>query len=165
MFAIANIAQLFAIANTHAKIEVMNSTIEQQRALYGVSLAQRFGEVMEKYALSQRSLAQVLGISAPMLSQLISAKRIKIGNPAVLGRLIMLESRAGEGDLSAVLAQVELLDSAPATQSTANAPEGLAALDYLRSVGSQSVLAELAELARLRNEIRLSDFLAQAAGK
>lgn len=143
----------------------MDSTIKQQRALYGTSLAQRFGEVMEKYALSQRSLAKVLGISAPMLSQLISAKRIKIGNPAVHGRLIMLESRAGEDDLKAVLEQVELLDPATATHSTIDAPEGMAALDYLRSIGSRSVLGELAELARSRNETKLADFLAKAAGK
>ena len=58
-----------------------------------------------------KALAGVLGLSAPMLSQLISAQRIKIGNPAVYERLVMLEERRGETDLAAVLQQVQ--DSDP----------------------------------------------------
>lgn len=85
----------------------MDNTIEQQRAIYGTSLAERFGAVMKDYGLSQRSLAAVLGISAPMLSQLIGARRIKIGNPAVYERLVMLEQRAGTSDIEHVLSEVE----------------------------------------------------------
>ena len=50
--------------------------------------------VREAYGLSQRALAQTLGLSAPMLSQLASGQRIKIGSPAVYARLVMLEERA-----------------------------------------------------------------------
>lgn len=141
----------------------MDSSIEQQRALYGNTLAERFGEVMEKYGLSQRALAKVLGVSAPMLSQLIGAKRIKIGNPAVYGRLIMLEARAREADLAAVLAEVELLDPATATHTTTDRPEASTSMEYLQTLGSDSVLAELAQLARTRNELKLADFLAAAS--
>ena len=59
------------------------------------------------YGITQRRLAQVLGLSAPMLSQLISGRRIKIGNPAVYERLVMLEDSMEASDLEAVLARVE----------------------------------------------------------
>lgn len=83
---------------------------DQQRALYGVPLSERFGAVMDTYGLSQRALAGVLGLSAPMLSQLISAQRIKIGNPAVYQRLVMLEERRDEADQATVLQQVQESD-------------------------------------------------------
>lgn len=45
------------------------------------------------FDVSQAQLAEVLGISAPMLSQVMSGRRAKIGNPVVLARLIMLERK------------------------------------------------------------------------
>ncbi|GAA1657458.1 hypothetical protein GCM10010977_10550 [Citricoccus zhacaiensis] len=81
--------------------------LAQQQAIYGISLSERFGVIMAAYGLSQRSLARVLGLSAPMLSQLINAQRIKIGNPAVYERLVMLEERQDEADLTQVLSEVE----------------------------------------------------------
>lgn len=39
-----------------------------QQALYGESLEVRLGAIMRDYGISQRRLALVLGISAPMLS-------------------------------------------------------------------------------------------------
>jgi len=53
----------------------------------------RFSPVPFLRAISQANLADVLGISAPMLSQVMSGRRAKIGNPAVLARLIMLERK------------------------------------------------------------------------
>ena len=58
--------------------------VEQQRALYGEPLADTAARVMGALGLTQARLAQVLQISAPMMSQLISAQRVKIGNPAVV---------------------------------------------------------------------------------
>ncbi|WP_313815831.1 DNA-binding protein [Citricoccus sp.] len=81
--------------------------LAQQQTIYGISLSERFGVIMTAYGLSQRSLARVLGLSAPMLSQLINAQRIKIGNPAVYERLVMLEERQDEADLARVLSEVE----------------------------------------------------------
>lgn len=86
----------------------MNSeNIAQQIRLYGQPLAERFNAVMRSYGITQRRLAEVLGLSAPMLSQLISGRRIKIGNPAVYERLVMLEDSAGAQDIEAVLRKVE----------------------------------------------------------
>lgn len=81
--------------------------IEQQVRLYGQPLSERFGAIVQAYGITQRRLAEVLGLSAPMLSQLNSGRRIKIGNPAVYERLVMLEQRIGTPDVEEVLAQVE----------------------------------------------------------
>ncbi|WP_199712249.1 DNA-binding protein [Kocuria tytonis] len=84
-----------------------SENINQQIRLYGQPLSERFGAVVGAYGITQRRLAQVLGLSAPMLSQLISGRRIKIGNPAVYERLVMLEDSAGASDPEAVLSRVE----------------------------------------------------------
>ncbi|MDO4919200.1 DNA-binding protein [Kocuria sp.] len=86
---------------------VSSENINQQIRLYGQPLSERFGAVVGAYGITQRRLAQVLGLSAPMLSQLISGRRIKIGNPAVYERLVMLEDSAGASDREAVLTRVE----------------------------------------------------------
>ena len=64
---------------------------EQQRALYGESWADRLGRLMAAYSLSQARLAGVIGLSAPMLSQLVTGHRVKISNPSVFGRIVRLE--------------------------------------------------------------------------
>lgn len=64
---------------------------EAQRRAYGEPLAEIFGRSREAFGLNQSALAGVLGISAPMLSQLNSAQRVKIGNPAVLQRVQSLD--------------------------------------------------------------------------
>lgn len=145
----------------------MDNTIEQQRAIYGATLAERFGSVMQSYALSQRSLAKVLGISAPMLSQLIGGRRIKIGNPAVYGRLVMLEARATEADREAVLREVESADPATATQSAVEPREGNArqvSVDYLRGLADLSVLRQMADRARELGAVPLARLLDETAG-
>lgn len=68
---------------------------EAQREAYGEPLGEVFRRSMEAFGLSQAVLARVLGMSPPMLSQLMSAQRVKIGNPAVLSRLQALEELAG----------------------------------------------------------------------
>lgn len=67
---------------------------EAQREAYGEPLADVFRRLMEAFDLTQASLARTLGMSPPMLSQLISAQRVKIGNPAVLHRVQALEELA-----------------------------------------------------------------------
>ena len=61
-----------------------------QADLYGQDLRSLFGRLIEALGLTQARLAATIGVSAPMLSQLMSAQRVKIGNPAVLHRLQML---------------------------------------------------------------------------
>lgn len=76
---------------------------EAQIEAYGEPLGEVFRRLMGAFGLSQAGLARVLGISPPMLSQLISAQRVKIGNPAVLHRMQSLEELAGaatEGSMS-----------------------------------------------------------------
>ncbi|MDO5617919.1 DNA-binding protein [Kocuria sp.] len=90
--------------------------IQQQIKLYGQPLSERFGAVVSAYGITQRRLAEVLGLSAPMLSQLNSGRRIKIGNPAVYERLVMLEQRAGTQDIESTLREVE--ESQPVLTTT-----------------------------------------------
>ena len=59
----------------------------EQARLYGAPLTDLLTQVAETLEISQARLAEVLGISAPMLSQLKSGQRIKLGNPAAVQRL------------------------------------------------------------------------------
>jgi hypothetical protein len=70
---------------------------ERQRALYGVPLAERVHHLTRALGISQARLAATLGISPAMLSQLISARRVKIGDPAVLSRMMLLDERCAGG--------------------------------------------------------------------
>ncbi len=67
------------------------SVSAQKMAIYGESWADRFGRLLAGFAVSQSKLASVIGLSAPMMSQLITAQRVKISNPAVYGRIVRLE--------------------------------------------------------------------------
>lgn len=71
--------------------------LEQQRALYGAPLSELGATVRTGLGLTQGKLAEALGLSAPMLSQLMSGQRVKIGNPAVVHRLQRLLDLAREG--------------------------------------------------------------------
>jgi predicted transcriptional regulator len=71
--------------------------IELQRGWYGESLGDLFRRLIADLGLNnQVALARVLGLSAPMLSQLMSGQRAKIGNPVVVQRLQMLQELAWE---------------------------------------------------------------------
>ncbi|MEV5825831.1 helix-turn-helix transcriptional regulator [Spirillospora sp. NPDC052242] len=101
-------------------------TVVRNRALqaewYGEPLGERVRRLLDRLGLSQSGLAGVLGLSAPMLSQLMSGQRAKISNPAVLHRLTAVEELAadpGFADLPAArikdrLAEIRA-ESAPTT--------------------------------------------------
>lgn len=77
---------------------------ELQTQWYGEPLGTLFRRLIEDLGLNQARLASVLGLSAPMLSQLMSGQRAKIGNPAVVQRVQALQELAAEvarGDSSA----------------------------------------------------------------
>jgi hypothetical protein len=66
---------------------------ERQRRLYGAPLGERVRRLTGALGISQARLARTLGISPAMLSQLVSARRVKIGDPAVLARMLLLDQR------------------------------------------------------------------------
>lgn len=82
---------------------------EAQRAAYGEPLNETFDRIRQAFGLNQASLAGILGLSAPMLSQLNSAQRVKIGNPAVLSRVHQLNELVDQ--LSSGQAQSEEIAS------------------------------------------------------
>lgn len=88
----------------------VGEVISAQTDMYGEPLGQRFGRLLAAYRISQARLAAVLGLSPPMLSQLMSGQRAKISNPAVFGRMVRLEELAagvtGEQARDAALEEV-----------------------------------------------------------
>jgi transcriptional regulator with XRE-family HTH domain len=68
-------------------MEQTAQNLQQQVELYGEPLGEVVRRTVTALGLTQGGLAQVIGLSAPMLSQLVSAHRVKIGNPAVVSRL------------------------------------------------------------------------------
>ncbi|GAA1808537.1 helix-turn-helix domain-containing protein [Nesterenkonia flava] len=127
---------------------------EAQRAAYGEPLGETFGRLKQALGLNQAGLAKVLGISAPMLSQLISAQRVKIGNPAVLGRVQRLHELAeavgaGKTPPEEVPALLEEIRSAQSniTRTTQLAP---AAEDGAVVAGIRNLLRAVASGAELR---------------
>jgi hypothetical protein len=84
----------------------------RQRELYGAPLGDRLRRLTGELGITQGRLAQTLGLSPAMLSQLASARRVKIGDPAVLARLQLLDRRCaaepprGRAAVDALLAEV-----------------------------------------------------------
>lgn len=75
---------------------------ELQRGWYGEPLGELFRRLITELGLNQSRLAGVLGLSAPMLSQLMSGQRAKIGNPVVTQRLqalTALAARVADGEV------------------------------------------------------------------
>jgi transcriptional regulator with XRE-family HTH domain len=79
-------------------VGTVEDNVDRNRRLqaewYGEPLGDRFRWLLERLGISQAGLAQVLGLSPPMLSQLMSGRRAKISNPAVLNRLLAVEEFA-----------------------------------------------------------------------
>ena len=87
-----------------AQQEATAKARELQSQWYGEPLGALFRRLIDDLGLNQARLATVLGLSAPMLSQLMSGQRAKIGNPAVVQRVQALQELAAEvarGDVSA----------------------------------------------------------------
>ncbi|HEY0447850.1 helix-turn-helix transcriptional regulator [Actinophytocola sp.] len=149
---------------------------EQQRELYGAPLGDRVRRLTCALGISQARLARTLGISPAMLSQLVSARRVKIGDPAVLARLLMLDQRCDAARMPPVPQAVDaLLDEVararwqwagpriPAPRGRRGPARGSAA-DALRSIAEPARLAAAA--AALGPAFpELAEVLRQAAGR
>ncbi len=130
--------------------------LEQQRTLYGAPLAELASQATSALGLTQGRLAEVLGLSAPMLSQLLSGQRVKIGNPAVVHRLQSVLTLAGRAERLSPAEVAERLAEIRTEQATltgghdtdleaaARALAGLAGPDELRTAGGQVTSPALA---------------------
>lgn len=118
---------------------------ELQRRLYGEPLGDRLRRLLGALDISQAVLAETLGVSSPMLSQLISGRRGKIGTPVVLGRLILLEQRLAAGRVGAGPdAVAHLLADVRAAQPRAE-PGAAESYALLRTVAGPEELARAAD--------------------
>ncbi len=141
--------------------------VEHQRALYGEPLADTAARVMGALGLTQARLAQVLQISAPMMSQLISAQRVKIGNPAVVHRLQSLSELAGQAagmTADEVTERLETIRDEQATMTGLTVPVARAstAAAELRAVAAPQ---ELRALADATTNVALAALLRSAADR
>lgn len=60
--------------------------VAQQRQLYGEPSTELARRVTDRLGLTQSALAGVLGLSPAMMSQLVHAQRVRIGNPVAVAR-------------------------------------------------------------------------------
>ncbi|GAA1640051.1 DNA-binding protein [Microbacterium flavum] len=142
-----------------------------QRDLYGATWQERFASIREAYRLPQHRLASVIGLSAPMVSQLASGQRTKITNPAVLARVTLLEEhladpgvRSGDADaIGAVLAEASTSVPVLTTQSTAGSAR-LASVAWLSRHATPAQLADLADHARGLGAVEVAAVLDDARG-
>jgi predicted transcriptional regulator len=81
--------------------------VAQQRQLYGEPVKDLVRRVTERLELTQSAVAGVLGLSPAMMSQLVHAQRVKIGNPVAVARLQALLALADE---AATLTRQDLQD-------------------------------------------------------
>lgn len=89
-----------------------DSNRRAQAEMYGEPLGDLIGQCASTLGLTQARAAELLGISAPMLSQLINAHRIKIGNPAAVHRLqamyvVAQRVAAGEQSIDDAMRELE----------------------------------------------------------
>jgi transcriptional regulator with XRE-family HTH domain len=142
--------------------EAVRRNRELQRRLYGEPLGDRLRRLLGALDVSQAVLAETLGVSSPMLSQLMSARRAKIGSPAVLGRLEMLEARVATGPAGSV---EPLLAEVRAAQPRREPPaRGTESYDLLRTVAGPEELARAADTLD-RSFPSLAGLLRRAAGQ
>ena len=154
--------------------------LQQQTELYGEPLGDLMRRIGATLGLTQVRLAEAIGLSAPMLSQLMSAQRVKIGNPAVVSRLHSLDELAGrvegggldQAEISATLDQIRgatgaFTKSVP-TASTSR-PSARAVVreiqDLFRSVASADEVQRAAELIVAESPGLAELLLAYGAGR
>ena len=132
-----------------AKVEehkIVQRNLALQRQWYGEPLGDRVRRLVVAFRISQAQLSDVLGISAPMLSQVMSGRRAKIGNPSVLARLVMLERKVlipgvAAGESEAMKQALEDVRNSRPTVGRDNLP-------VIHANGEESAWPVLREVAR-----------------
>ena len=135
---------------------VLDRNRNQQAAWYGEPVGDTVRRLLGALGLTQAQLAGLVGLSAPMLSQLASGQRAKIANPVVLTRLQALTALADDPALPD-LSRAELARRTTAVRdleptgllATTQHPAGAAAAAVqalLRAVASAQEVQEAADL-------------------
>ncbi len=145
------------------------ANLAQQRELYGEPLRVIADRVMPALGLTQGRLAETLGLSAPMLSQLLSGRRVKIGNPAVVRRLealLELVDEAPSLPSDEVATRLEAIHELQGTFTTARTgpADHAAAVAALREIAGPAELADAADVLADRQP-RLAALLRDAAAE
>ena len=152
--------------------KIVQRNLALQRQWYGEPLGDRVRRLVRAFNVSQANLADTLGISAPMLSQVMSGRRAKIGNPSVLARLFMLERKVLVPDVAAGKPEAikQALDDVRDSKPTVGrdllrvdgSPDASAAVAALRNILSADDLSSAAELVD-EEFPELADLLRQAS--
>ncbi len=137
-----------------------------QQELYGAPVADLTGRITAALQLNQGRLAQVLGLSAPMLSQLVSGHRVKIGNPAVVHRLQALLALADEAPrLTAeqIQGRLDAIRDEQATLTGTTTAPGTARAQALSVLAEAAEPADLEAAAAATSSPKLAALLREAA--
>ncbi|MEU4394426.1 DNA-binding protein [Kribbella sp. NPDC023855] len=137
-------------------MEQTEQNLRQQTELYGEPLGVLMRRIAGTLGLTQARLAEAIGLSAPMLSQLMSGQRVKIGNPAVVSRLQRLDllvHRVNEEGIAEPQIAMELDDirgsTGAFTRSTpATAPPNSMPAASTSRPDPRSVVREIQDLIR-----------------
>lgn len=113
---------------TPRRTSTVAHNVARQREYYGEPLGDRVRRLVVAFDVSQAQVAEVLGISAPMLSQVMSGRRQRIANPAVLARLVLLERKilvpeVAAGSREAIRAALDDVRAATPAGAVASASE------------------------------------------
>ena len=140
-------------------VQAVERNRAQQAQWYGEPVGDTVRRVTAALELTQGQLAGLVGLSAPMLSQLASGQRAKIANPSVLARLQALTALADDPALpllprAEVVRRTEAVRSLDATglmatgtgTGTAAAGGAEAVQALLRAVASADEVASAAAL-------------------
>ncbi|WP_112247353.1 helix-turn-helix domain-containing protein [Kribbella monticola] len=139
--------------------DVHTRNLDLQVEWYGEFLRDRFRRLLDRLDLSQAQLAAILGLSAPMLSQLMSGQRAKISNPAVLSRLLQLEQAVGERGWDELPQEeqhrrlIEIRAAQPSTLSVAQGNPAEVPADPVAAI--QSLLRDVASATDLQGAAEL----------
>lgn len=139
--------------------KIVQRNVALQREWYGEPLGDRVRRLVVAFDVSQAFLAEVLGISAPMLSQVMSGRRAKIGNPVVLARMIMLERQTLTPEVAA--GEKEALQAALEEVRDSRPTVGMETVPVRGGVDYRLVLAALRDIAEEENLTLAADRLDQ----